>query len=145
MSGPGIQAVRDAAKRVAREKREREHRPGDAGRLAGQYRGKAGRWFTLVWIAEECGYQRHFRRDSAWTWADPTIYAAAEIRDDTRSALWTASVHDVVEGDQGPTAQAGQGCHQKTISLPRADPTGDPEGTIGAPIAQSEKFTRGAK
>ncbi len=105
-------AVAAAVAKAAREKRQREQRPGDAGSLQGQYRGQH-RGFSLVWVAEECGYRRRFADDGRWRWDDPTIYSAEEIRGHTTSRLWTRERTWPAKGQEMVNAAAERTPHQK--------------------------------
>lgn len=92
-------AIRQAAERVAREKRIRETPPEERGALAGRYRGNR-RTFDLVWVESECGYRREFAHDSAWRWEDPTIIAHTAVQALTKAGTWcgSGSAHHVVAG-----------------------------------------------
>lgn len=80
-------ALRGAVSRVARRRRVAEHRPAEAARLAGRYRGR--RLFSLEWVESECGYRRTFPRDSRWFWEDPTVFSTVQVVEHISAGLWS--------------------------------------------------------
>lgn len=110
-----LAALRASVARVAREKRQRETRPEDHGRLAGRYRGKI-RCFELVWVEAECGYRRVFERESAGIWDDPQVFSDQEVQALTRAGAWcgSGSAHHVQASDRRETRGAtNRSSHQR--------------------------------
>lgn len=117
-----LTTLREAAARVAREKRRRELVPDEEGTLAGRYHGPH-RWFDLEWVPEECGYRRRFARDSRWLWEDPTIYSSAEVRALTTAGTWGGSgsaPHVPAKAGESERPGAERSGHQR----PRSGPSG---------------------
>lgn len=161
-SAERLAAIRAAVAKAAREKRQRETRPEDVGRLAGQYRG-AVREFVLEWVENQCGYQRVFPRVSPGVWEDPTILSAAEVGARVNSGEWrilvpesptpgagtwcgSGSAHHVPARTVGSGTAARHTSHQRAglTEAPRRAQNPDQRGH-GRQVAQSAKFAEARK